>query len=260
MRPRRAGGRARQRRLRAATPRPSAGCAGGACGSRCATRRSLPCAPRASGPRPPASAARASGRGCVHRSVGARNAGTSQFLESLGSLFDQAHDRLLARLATRQSSSPIAATAGEQRHQAADAAGEQPVAPAPRRHDLRDSDSIETGPEHRPVGRLAQRAGIVERRRELARDEARRQAQRRSTTRNAIPSSSSRLGATGCGDTRGGSITRNCAPPVSCTPMPMIADSRRDKQRLRRSSSARRSRGSAARTRPRPPAPSSRAT
>jgi polysaccharide chain length determinant protein (PEP-CTERM system associated) len=43
---------------------------------------------------------------------------------------------------------------------------------------------------------------------------------------DASPSSMMRVGGTGSGDTRGGSMTRNCAPPVSCTSLPMAAASR----------------------------------
>src|SRR6185312_9682475 len=48
-----------------------------------------------------------------------------------------------------------------------------------------------------------------------------------SDSSSAIPRSPRRFGATGCGDTRGGSITRNCAPVESWTSLPIVADSRR---------------------------------
>ena len=52
--------------------------------------------------------------------------------------------------------------------------------------------------------------------------ETRRPVRRQATPRARVPSSARRLGATGWGETRGGSMTRNCAPPASCTSMPIV--------------------------------------
>ena len=51
-------------------------------------------------------------------------------------------------------------------------------------------------------------------------DRQRREQTRRRAARSGV-------GATGSGDTRGGSMTRNRAPPESCTSLPIVADSRR---------------------------------